>query len=118
MGWDLADAARPAFLSVAPSNLKGSHLGVASPESSGGMAWERVIHQVFEQLVKGTNELNAVILAILSENNRPAEKLDEVRKVVEEFKLSELWQRLSRSELKLSEVSFAIKLEKGDLLIR
>jgi ATP-dependent helicase/nuclease subunit A len=115
-GWDLANVARPTFQPVSPTGLKENYPEITLKDNSGGMAWGKVIHQVFEQLVKGTDELNATILAILTDNNQPAERLDEVLKVVEEFKLSDLWGRLSRSEVRLTEVPFSIKMEKGDPL--
>jgi len=82
----------------------------------GGQAWGTANHKVFEELVKGEEDLETLIEKTLIENDLHLDRKHEVETIVDNFKKSDLWNRIKNSEVKYTEVPFTIKIDKDHQL--
>lgn len=99
-------ASVPGYHIVSPSAVETESAARVS-DGTGGQAWGSVIHRVFEKAVRGADNLNTEILIAIEENGLEKDRLEEVLMTVEELKHSELWKRLEKSEIVLTEVPVA-----------
>ena len=103
----VATQAKPTYQTKSPTGLKEPGIDFQiKREAGGGKAWGLVIHKVFEELVNGNSELTSVIELALEKNGVAPERKVEVLGVVEAFRRSDLWQRISDAEAKYTEVPF------------
>ncbi len=104
----------PSYESFTPSTSDKSLEGVEIKKArGGGAAWGSVIHRILEGIVKGEEDLNTLIDLTLTENNLSLERKDEVLTILKNIKKSSLWQRIENAEIKITEVPFAYKVDKG-----
>jgi ATP-dependent helicase/nuclease subunit A len=75
-----------------------------------------LIHQLFETLIKGTEDINTTIDQLLEEYNEFMDRRDEILLIVERFQQSQLWQRIQQAEEVYTEVPFSIKIEQNSPL--
>jgi len=80
------------------------------------MSWGRVIHRLLEGLMENPSlDVRAYAANLLSEEERPAEDLEEVTAVVEGVRSSPLWQRATRASRRLVEVPFAVEVDSSEI---
>ncbi|MBC2727388.1 exodeoxyribonuclease V subunit beta [Desulfosporosinus sp.] len=110
----VSDLAKPSYQMVSPTGLKKQGIDLSvKREAGGGKAWGTVIHQVFEELIKGNDDIDSVITLALQVNEESLERKEEVYRVVEEFCRTDLWQRITRAESKYTEVPFSLQIDNG-----
>ncbi|KGK89158.1 exonuclease V subunit beta [Desulfosporosinus sp. HMP52] len=106
--------AKPSYQIVSPTGLKEQGIDLSVKRGAGGgKAWGNVIHQVFEELIKGNDDIDSVITLALQENEESLERKEEVYRVVEKFCRTDLWQRITQAESKYTEVSFSLQIDNG-----
>lgn len=91
-------------------------LSLVQRREGGGLIWGTMIHQLIEDLIKGTEDVNTVIDRLLEEYKDFMDRRDEIQLIVERFHQSQLWQRIEQAEEVYTEVPFSIKVEEGDPL--
>ncbi len=79
-------------------------------ESTGrGMSWGRVLHGALEAAMRDPKlDLALPVANLLAAEERPAEELAEVLRIVEAVRGSDLWARAQRAKRRLVEVPFAL----------
>jgi ATP-dependent helicase/nuclease subunit A len=82
----------------------------------GGGIWGTMIHELFETLIRGTEDVDITIDRLLEEYKDFMDRKDEIHLNVERFQQSQLWQRIQQAEEVYTEVPFSIKIEDGDPL--
>ncbi|HEY1434937.1 MAG TPA: UvrD-helicase domain-containing protein [Thermoanaerobaculia bacterium] len=96
-----------------------AHAGQPRPgwERTGrGMSWGRVMHGVLEALMRDPKlDIAASAANLLAEEERSAGELDEVLRVVEGVRGSELWTRALAARRRLVEVPFALEVPRSEL---
>jgi ATP-dependent helicase/nuclease subunit A len=91
-------------------------LGLIKRREGGGVIWGTMIHQLFETLIKGNEDVDTAIDRLLEEYNEFMDRRNEILLIVERFQQSELWQRIQQAEEVYTEVPFSMKLTDGDPL--
>jgi ATP-dependent helicase/nuclease subunit A len=91
-------------------------LGLIRRREGGGVIWGTMIHQLFETLIKGTEDIDTTIDRLLEEYNGFMDRRGEIYLIVERFQQSQLWQRIQQAKEVYTEVPFSIKIEAGDTL--
>jgi ATP-dependent helicase/nuclease subunit A len=86
-------------------------------ESTGrGLTWGRVLHAVLEAAMRDASVPLALVAAnALAEEDRPPGELDEVLRLVEAVRGSELWKRAHRAKRRLVEVPFALRVSPEEI---
>ncbi|AFM42758.1 ATP-dependent exonuclase V beta subunit, helicase and exonuclease domain-containing [Desulfosporosinus acidiphilus SJ4] len=111
----IANSSIPTYRTESPTGLKRNlFTHEIKRGSGGGISWGLVIHKVFEELVKGEDELDRIILMALQENGEPPDRKDEVIQVVESFRKSDLWKRIVKADIRYTEVPFSLKVTPND----
>ena len=74
-----------------------------------GMSWGRVLHRLFEAMLRDES-LDIALYAgnLLKDEERDAAELSNVLEVVEAVRASSLWQRVKKADERLVEVPFAL----------
>lgn len=91
-------------------------LSLVQRREGGGLLWGTMIHQLFEALIKGTEDVNTALDRLLEDYKDFMERKNEIQFIVERFQQSQLWQRIQQAEEVYTEVPFSIKVEEGDPL--
>lgn len=105
-------SARPSYGVVTVTALAHA-LGERPPwESTGrGLSWGRVVHAALEAAMRDESvDVSAVAANALAEEERPADDLAEILRVVAAVRSSELWARARRAKRRLVEVPFALRV--------
>jgi ATP-dependent exoDNAse (exonuclease V) beta subunit len=81
-----------------------------------GMSWGRVMHRLFEALLRDP-AVNVTLLAenLLKDEERDAAEHDEVLRTVSAVTSSPLWQRVLAADEKMAEVPFALDVSAAEL---
>jgi ATP-dependent helicase/nuclease subunit A len=80
------------------------------------MSWGRVIHRLLEGAMKDPGlDLRLYAANLLVEEERPAGEVDEVVRLVEAVRGSELWKRALASPRRYTEIPFALMAAREDL---
>lgn len=85
-------------------------------EDGGGKAWGSVIHAAFEVVLKGKEQTEGEVKALLVKEGLATERLQEVLQTVERFKESDLYQRVKQADAYFVEMPFSLSVKKGDPL--
>ncbi len=82
-----------------------------------GMSWGRVLHRLLEALMREDRGLDVRAYAanLLAEEERPAGDLEEVVRVAESVRSSDLWRRAAAARRRLVEVPFALLVPSAEL---
>ena len=81
-----------------------------------GMSWGRVLHAVLEAAMRDeTLDLGPFAANVLAEEERPAEDVAEVLRVVEGVRASPLWARARAAKRRLVEVPFALRVDPEEI---
>lgn len=106
----------PSYATYSPSDVKQDISTIEiKREEGGGVAWGTMIHEVFERLVKGSSVENQ-LEAILTKHGISHDRLVEVFQVIDQFKLTEIWEQINQAEQVLTEAPFTIKITEDDPL--
>ena len=107
----------PSYAVVTPTSLTHAAAPLPARQRTGrGMSWGRVIHRLLEGLMENPSlDVRAYAANLLSEEERPAEDLEEVTAVVEGVRSSPLWQRATRASRRLVEVPFAVEVDSSEI---
>jgi ATP-dependent helicase/nuclease subunit A len=101
----------PGFIVASPTGLQADE---DKPQilrkNGGGQDWGSVIHKVFEQIIKGSNDIDTQILLTLEEYSLPLERKDEILDLLEKFINSLLWQRIQKAQQTVTEIPFTTKI--------
>lgn len=94
----------------------------AQIDQGGGAEWGRLVHGIFEQMVRRRPNLEQVMRELLEASPiynvlKEEEEKEALRKkltaTVERFRQSELWQRIERASEAYAEVPFTLQLKPG-----
>lgn len=103
----------PGYAFVTPTGIKAEGTDIHIRRlTGGGMDWGSAVHWVFEELVRGSEDLDLVIGMALKENNLSPERKCELAKIVNDFKKSALWSRIEKAQSKYAEVPFSLKVDR------
>ncbi|MCD8509589.1 MAG: UvrD-helicase domain-containing protein [Bacillus sp. (in: Bacteria)] len=98
-----------------PTENKDYQVLTMERESGGGMDWGSVIHDVLEQVVKGS-VTSPYVSNTLQKYNQPISREEEVFQYISIFKESSIWEELEQSEEVLTEVPFSLLINSEDNL--
>ena len=114
------DAARQASYSVLPITkiAHNNHAELVRAEEGlgKGMSWGRVLHRLFEAMLR--DELIDIRLYaenLLKDEERDVVELTEVMRVVEAVQSSPLWQRVKSADERYVEIPFALEVPAAEL---
>ena len=107
------------YLNISSEDIKDkSEIFKVKREEGGSQDWGTLIHLILEELVNN-GEVNEMFLERnLEKYDFDLDKKAEVKKVINNFKKSELWKRINESENVLTEVPFKLKVNKEDELYK
>src|SRR5439155_25967487 len=81
-----------------------------------GMSWGRVLHQLFEAMLRDeTLDIRLYAENLLKDEERDVVELVEVMRVVEAVQSSPLWQRVKSADERYVEIPFALKVPAAEL---
>ncbi|HEX6177953.1 MAG TPA: UvrD-helicase domain-containing protein, partial [Thermoanaerobaculia bacterium] len=81
-----------------------------------GMSWGRVLHRLFEAMLRDESlDIRFYAENLLKDEERDAADLEEVMRVISAVESSALWQRVKRADERYVEIPFALMVE-GSLL--
>jgi ATP-dependent helicase/nuclease subunit A len=81
-----------------------------------GMSWGRVLHGILEALMRDPGlDVRTYAANLLADEERPENDLEEVVRVVEGVRASELWQRALSAKTRLVEVPFAVLADRAEV---
>jgi ATP-dependent exoDNAse (exonuclease V) beta subunit len=81
-----------------------------------GMSWGRVLHRLFEELLRDGNlDVPRYAANLLKDEERDAAELDEVVRLVEAVRSSALWGRVLRADERMAEVPFALSVPRREV---
>ncbi|NMA96219.1 MAG: UvrD-helicase domain-containing protein [Clostridiales bacterium] len=80
-------------------------------EAGGGKDWGLAVHQVFEELIKGREDIDSIIDIALMEYGFAQDRVDEMQDIIQNFKQSKLWSNLSEAKAVYPEMPFALRLD-------
>ena len=90
--------------------------GPSASSTGKGLSWGSAVHRLLEALMRDASlDLRAYAANVLSEEERPAEDLDEVVRLVEAVRSSPLWKRALAAKSRFVEVPFALTVPSADL---
>ena len=96
-----------------------AHAGEERPfrERTGrGMSWGSAVHRLLEALMRDASlDLRAYAANVLAEEERPADDLDEIVRLVEAVRASPLWKRALAAKSRIVEVPFALTVPSAEL---
>jgi ATP-dependent helicase/nuclease subunit A len=96
----------------------GSHAELVRAEEGlgKGMSWGRVLHRLFEAMLRDESlDIRLYAGNLLKDEERDAAKLSEVLRVVEAVRVSPLWTRVLKADERLVEVPFALTVPARDV---
>jgi len=113
----LAAAAAATYAAAAVTQV--AHAAGEKPEwawTGRGLSWGRVLHGVLEGLMRDSAlDVRVAAANRLVAEERPAEEVDEVVRVVESVRASPLWRRAAAARRRLVEVPFALPVSRAEL---
>ncbi len=81
-----------------------------------GMSWGRVMHRLFEALLRNPDaDVELLAANLLKDEERDAAERDEVLRTVSAVTSSPLWQRVLAADEKHAEVPFALEVPAGEV---
>ena len=96
-----------------------AHAGADKPawESTGrGMSWGRVLHGVLEGLMRDSAlDVRTCAANLLTEEGRSPDEVEDVVRVAEGVRASDLWKRALAARRRLVEVPFALEVPRAEL---
>ena len=107
------ERARTATYSVLPITkiAHESHQDLVKAEEGlgKGMSWGRVLHRLFEAMLRDESlDIRFYASNLLKDEERDAADLEEVMRVVEAVQASALWQRVKKADERYVEIPFAL----------
>lgn len=80
--------------------------------AGGGKSWGTLVHSALEYLIKHKLPEESLLRHWLEESGLESERLEELKKLLQDFQKSQLWQRIQSSPEVYTEVPFHLKEEK------
>jgi ATP-dependent helicase/nuclease subunit A len=81
-----------------------------------GMSWGRVLHRLFEAMLRDESiDVRLYAENLLKDEERDVVELTEVMRVVEAVQSSPLWQRVKSADERYVEIPFALEVPAGEL---
>ncbi|HEX7671041.1 MAG TPA: PD-(D/E)XK nuclease family protein [Polyangiaceae bacterium] len=114
------DAARETSYSVLPitkiAHSNHAELVRAEEGLGKGMSWGRVLHRLFEAMLRDESiDIRLYAENLLKDEERDVVELAEVLRVVEAVQSSSLWQRVKAAHERYVEIPFALEVPAADL---
>jgi len=114
------DAAKASSYSVLPITkiAHGSHAELVRAEEGlgKGTSWGRVLHRMFEEMLRNERvDMPLLAANLLKDEERDSVELAEVLRVVEAVQSSRLWLRVKAAEERLVEVPFALLVPRSEI---
>jgi len=111
----MKDLSKSSYYEKKPTDFKDEekHRKIATVDV-GGTAWGSAVHKIFDYLIKEDPDEQLLSLQIenaLEKQGISLKRKEELAKIIQKFKQSDLYQRLKKAELKYSEVPFTINIE-------
>ena len=110
-------SAVPSYATAAVTAV--AHAAAEKPEwewTGRGLSWGRVLHGVLEGVMRDPAlDVRACAANLLVAEERPVEEADEVVRVVEGVRASDLWRRALAARRRLVEVPFALPVPRAEL---
>jgi ATP-dependent helicase/nuclease subunit A len=111
----MKDLSKSSYYEKKPTDFKDEekHQKIATV-NVGGTAWGSAVHKIFDYLIKEDPDEQLLSLQIenaLEKQGISLKRKEELAKIIQKFKESDLYQRLEKAELKYSEVPFTINIE-------
>ncbi|MFW6027044.1 MAG: PD-(D/E)XK nuclease family protein, partial [Candidatus Woesearchaeota archaeon] len=107
------------YLNISSEDIKDKReIFKGKREEGGSQDWGTLIHLILEELVNNGEVTDVFIERNLEKYDFDLDKKAEVKKVINNFKKSELWKRINESENVLTEVPFKLKVNKEDELYK
>lgn len=114
----LASCGRPSFSVVTVTEL--AHAAGAPPSwarTGRGMSWGRVLHRLLEGAMRDSSlDLRAYAANLLTEEERAPAEVEDVARMAETVRDSELWRRAVAARRRLVEVPFALEVAREEKL--
>ncbi|NIQ39051.1 MAG: UvrD-helicase domain-containing protein [Proteobacteria bacterium] len=81
-----------------------------------GVAWGRLLHRLLESLMRSqVSDVAGYIEFLLKAEGLPLDEADEIVRIIESVRASELWQRACRAKRRLVEVPFALMVPSREM---
>jgi ATP-dependent helicase/nuclease subunit A len=81
-----------------------------------GMSWGRVLHRLFEAMIRDESlDVRRFAVNLLRDEERDAAELEDVLTLVESVRSSELWKRVMAADERMAEVPFALSVPRRDV---